>query len=178
MPIEDWISDPIASERHERMIPASPERAVELALELPPAPDPIVRTLLKLRGLDPGESARGVLESDAFVVLQREPREVVAGMGRPVWTPRGGDRGPTLTDPADWETWSEPHSFKAVMTFRGEPVGDGRSRLVTETQVVPTDDWARRAFRRYWLVVGPFSALIRRRWLRAIEKRAEAEPSG
>jgi hypothetical protein len=31
---------------------------------------------------------------------------------------------------------------------------------------------ARRSFRRYWLVVGPFSALIRRRWLAAIARRA------
>jgi hypothetical protein len=35
------------------------------------------------------------------------------------------------------------------------------------------DDRARRAFRRYWLVVGPFSGLIRRRWLRAVEAAIE-----
>ena len=32
------------------------------------------------------------------------------------------------------------------------------------------DDRSRRAFRRYWLVVGPFSGVIRRRWLAATER--------
>jgi hypothetical protein len=47
------------------------------------------------------------------------------------------------------------------------PARDGGSLLVTETRVAAMDDGARRAFRRYWLAVGPFSALIRRRWLAA-----------
>jgi hypothetical protein len=34
------------------------------------------------------------------------------------------------------------------------------------------DERARRLFRLYWLVVGPFSKLIRRRWLKAIRERA------
>lgn len=41
--------------------------------------------------------------------------------------------------------------------------------LATETRVQAVDDRSRRAFRLYWLVVGPFSSLIRRRWLRAVE---------
>jgi hypothetical protein len=41
--------------------------------------------------------------------------------------------------------------------------------LSTETRVQAVDDAALRAFRRYWRVVGPFSGLIRRRWLRAAQ---------
>jgi hypothetical protein len=45
---------------------------------------------------------------------------------------------------------------------------DGNGTLLsTETRVHAPAPRARRAFRLYWLVVGPFSALIRRRWLRA-----------
>lgn len=40
----------------------------------------------------------------------------------------------------------------------------------TETRVQAVDDRARRALRRYWLVVGPFSGLIGRRWPRAVER--------
>ncbi len=174
MPIEDWITDPIASETHERIIDASAERAVELALEVPAAADPVIMALFKLRGLDSekGETILDFMGENQFVFLQREPREVVIGLGAGVWTPRGGDKGPRLKSASDWETWSEPHSFKAATTLRGEPAGEGRSKLVTETQVVPTDEWARRAFRRYWFFVGPFSALIRRRWLRAVARAA------
>jgi hypothetical protein len=47
---------------------------------------------------------------------------------------------------------------------------DGRALLYTETRVAAMDDRARRAFRRYWLVVGPFSGLVRRRWLAGAER--------
>jgi hypothetical protein len=58
--------------------------------------------------------------------------------------------------------------LKIAADFRAKPVGEARSRLSTETRVLPLDGMSRRLFRAYWLVVGPFSALIRRRWLRAI----------
>ncbi len=44
--------------------------------------------------------------------------------------------------------------------------------LSTETRVQLTDARSRRSFRRYWLVVRPFSGLVRRAWLRAIARRA------
>jgi hypothetical protein len=39
---------------------------------------------------------------------------------------------------------------------------------VTETRVTATDRRALFLFRAYWLIIGPFSALIRRRWLHAL----------
>jgi hypothetical protein len=45
--------------------------------------------------------------------------------------------------------------------------------LTTETRIQGTDERARRSFRRYWRLVMPGSAAIRRAWLRAIRKRAE-----
>lgn len=45
-----------------------------------------------------------------------------------------------------------------------------RHELATETRVEATDAASRRAFRRYWLAVGQFSALVRRRWLAAAER--------
>jgi hypothetical protein len=174
VPIEDWIAQPpLASERHERLIAASPERAVELALETPAGADPIVGALLRLRGL---RSARGSAESfmraNRFVTLERESREVVLGIAAPAELfPKE-----LLQDPGGWRDWDRPNSLKAAMTWRAEPSGDG-SRLITETQVEAIDESARRRFRVYWLVVGPFSALIRRRWLAQIAKAAERERS-
>jgi hypothetical protein len=43
-------------------------------------------------------------------------------------------------------------------------------RLSTETRIEAVDEAARRAFLRYWRIVGPFSALIRRRWLKQIAR--------
>jgi hypothetical protein len=51
---------------------------------------------------------------------------------------------------------------------------DGWSRLSTETRVLGTDDSARRRFAVYWRLIYPGSALIRRMWLQAVKRRAEA----
>jgi hypothetical protein len=66
-----------------------------------------------------------------------------------------------------------PGTIKAAADFRAERIPGG-SRLITETRVQAVDEHARRAFRLYWLAIGPFSALIRRRWLRAIQRAARS----
>jgi hypothetical protein len=49
--------------------------------------------------------------------------------------------------------------------------------LSTETRVHVADPASRKKFRRYWLVVRPFSGLIRILLLRAARTRAEAAPA-
>ena len=49
---------------------------------------------------------------------------------------------------------------------------------MTETRVATSDERSERVFARYWRVIYPGSALIRRNWLRAIKARAEAAPPG
>ena len=63
-----------------------------------------------------------------------------------------------------------PGSVRVAVNLRVAPLPDGTTCLSTETRIAAVDAGARRAFRRYWLVVGPFSALIRRRWLEAARR--------
>jgi hypothetical protein len=60
------------------------------------------------------------------------------------------------------------------MNFLVEEEGDGWCRLSTETRVLATDDTARRRFAVYWRLIYPGSSLIRRMWLAAVKRRAEA----
>ena len=62
--------------------------------------------------------------------------------------------------------FSVPGWAKMILNFRA-----AAGELTTETRVLLTDDGSRRAFRRYWLVIRPFSGVIRRRWLAAIVRR-------
>jgi hypothetical protein len=64
---------------------------------------------------------------------------------------------------------ARPGNVWMVLELAASPLGNG-SLLVTETRVAATDARARLAFRRHWLAVGPFSALIRRRWLAAVRR--------
>jgi len=58
---------------------------------------------------------------------------------------------------------------KVALDFRAEG-----GELSTETRIWLTDAAARRRFRAYGIVVRPFSGLVRRSWLRAAKRRAEA----
>jgi hypothetical protein len=105
-----------------------------------------------------------------FAVLERGGDElVVAAVGRP-WTRRGGP-APRLADQADpagfFVEFGAPGWAKMAVNFRVRA-----GELTTETRVLLTDEASRRAFGRYWLVIRPFSGLIRRRWLAAVTRRA------
>jgi hypothetical protein len=87
---------------------------------------------------------------------------------------RGIPRRGSILDLMRWLTADEiaPGVFvrrgriEIAVAFWAEPAESG-SALHTETRVRAGDRAARRRFRLYWLVVRPFSGLIRRRWLRA-----------
>ena len=156
--LDEFLPHYDVRERHERRVPATPELALAAALGVPVAPDGIVRTLFRVRGLPGGGSVQGALRSIGFEPLVEEPDCIVLGAaGRP-WSPRSKL---TAFEKAG------PGLVRIVFDITATPAGEGASILATETRVAAMDDRARRAFRRYWFAVGPFSALIRRRWLAA-----------
>lgn len=70
--------------------------------------------------------------------------------------------------------FDEPGYVKIVWTLVAEPLGDGMSKFRTETRVATTDASARARFRRYWAVMSPGIALIRRQSLGLVRREAEA----
>jgi len=154
-----------ANEVHAVVLDATPERALAAALAAPAAPDAIVRLLLRLRGLPRGGTIEELLLGMGFEPLAREPDEVVFGATGKPWQP-GGGIGPF--------TPASPGTVRIVVNFHVEPLPESGTRLSTETRISGVDDEARRAFRRYWRAVGPFSALIRRRWLAGVSASVSA----
>jgi hypothetical protein len=126
------------------------------------------------RILNVPEQARilDVATRTSFIVLADDPNQEIV-LGTLVMAPRGwrpsGDRTPER-----FKAVNQPGFALAAMNFRIEENGPGACTLTTETRVYATDATTRRAFARYWRVIYPGSALIRRMWLRAIAKRAEA----
>lgn len=147
------------NEVHTISVSCSPERAVELALSAPAAPDRFVAALFRMRGLPPATSIEGLFDWMGFCVLARTSSEVVLAASGTPWRPTSGLRP---------FSESRPGTVRVAADLRAIPAAAG-CVLSTETRVQAVDDRARRAFLLYWLVVAPFSALIRRRWLRAVE---------
>ena len=159
--LDEFLPEYDVRERHERRVAGTPELAVAAALGTPVAPDALVRTLFRLRGLPGGGSVHGALRAIGLKPLVDKPDCVVLGAaGRP-WSPRSRL---TAFDKAG------AGQVRIVFDITATAAGGGMSILATETRVEAMDAGARRAFRRYWLAVGPFSALIRRRWLAAAER--------
>jgi hypothetical protein len=113
-----------------------------------------------------------MLESGGFLALVDEADEIVLGYAGQPWKLAGGTEA-GVSSPEDWKEFSAPGYVKAVMNFRATPT-QGGALLSTETRVLATDDASRRRFARYWRVIRPGSGLIRRSWLRAAARRAEA----
>jgi hypothetical protein len=166
--IENWLSQFDVGERHEVAMPLPPDQALRLALAVPVAPDRFIRLLLRLRGLGPEGSIEEFMAANRFLLLERTATSYVVGM-------IAGPGRLAALDPVGWRAANAPGSLKIAADFRTEPEPAG-SRLITETRVA-ANGWAPLlVFRIYWLVVGPFSGLIRRRWLRAAVRDARTQP--
>jgi hypothetical protein len=103
-----------------------------------------------------------------FVLLAEErPREIVFGVVL-------GERPPGVSSPEAFVALDRPGLSKAAMNFSIEEEGNGWCRLTTETRIFSASGSARRCFGAYWRAIYPGSALIRRMWLQAVRRRAEA----
>jgi hypothetical protein len=145
------------SERHSVRVAAPAERVDRALRELTFADVPLVRALFALRGLPRHGRVLDVIAGLGRVLDDVPGEGIVLGVRGQLWRLRGDDD--------DGGAGAE-----AVADFRVSG-----KRLSTETRVHVADRAARRKFRRYWLVVRPFSGLIRMRVLRAAKRRAEAE---
>ncbi|MBI5583930.1 MAG: hypothetical protein HY892_08915 [Deltaproteobacteria bacterium] len=147
-------------------------RVYEAARRLDLKASRVARTLFRLRGLPETNLALEGMLNWGFVLLADEPeREIVLGLIGRFWV-----RSPQIESvPAEaFVDFIRPGTAKAVMNLAFDNQPAGTVRLSTETRVGCSDDASRRSFRRYWRLIGPFSGLIRREWLRRIKKQAEA----
>ncbi len=156
--IDDVLPRFDAREVHSLSLDLPAAEAIALALATPVGADPLVRALFRLRGLRAHGTIGEALAKLGLVELERREAEVVYGGAGTPWRPAA---------PIHAFHDAPERCVRIAIDFRS----DG-TQLTTETRIAATDEVARRRFLRYWRVVGPFSALIRRRWLAQVAKRA------
>ena len=125
------------------------------------------RWLAKL-GFSGASKAFGVRD---FIPLDRDgDRQMAAGLVGRFWRL---DYGLVpLPDAAAFAAFADPGTAKLVIGFLAEPER-GRTRLTTETRVHCPDWISRLCFTPYWLVIRPFSGVIRRRFLARVKRTVE-----
>jgi hypothetical protein len=185
MLIDAFAPRPDVVEIH-RIEIAAPRDAVYQALWTADlASSPVVKGLLTLRSLptrlfqryrQPPRPQKLTLQTiiaagAGFGLLAEEPgREIVLGIAGQFWRPIGN------TLPFRRENFHgsvPPGVARAVWNFTVQETKAGRTLLSTETRVVCGDPASRFKFRLYWLLIRPFSGLIRRVMLRAVQRACQ-----
>lgn len=177
---------------YSRVFRAPPKQCFETVVGFDLFRIPAFRVLIGARGLPPrladalrrrGDQAEVSsspptfrlrdLPSIGWMLLGERPgTELVFGqVGKP-WKPRGGPPSEPVTR-AEFAAFDQPGFAKLVESTRVDPYGQRSSIVTMETRVTLTDQESRRRFRRYWLVVGPFSHLLRRTALRVFARKLE-----
>jgi hypothetical protein len=110
-----------------------------------------------------------------FLLLHEQvPREVV--LGTVIVAPPGTRPSSPFTGDS-FKALVQPGFAKATMNFLVTDLGNGFSRVDTETRVFATDAVALRRFTAYWRIIFPGSSILRTTWLKAVKNRAEGIPS-
>jgi hypothetical protein len=174
MLIDDFMPEYEFSERHERIVAAAADAVRRAVEEWQPRESILWRLLLRMRGLRaPAGSLRGWAESMGFLCLAETEDEVVYGLAGRFWSLRERDALAPVTSAEEFRAFDDPGSAASLFNLRVEPLTVARTRLVTETRIHALGPAARRSFRLYWLLIRPFSGLLRREMLRGIAARAE-----
>jgi len=169
------------SERHHTMVRCGPGELLDAVQSFEPPHDRVGDIFMFVRQLPARLLHRAApLRSPPpepftpanFVPLGRDgDREIVGGLVGRFWRP---DFGLVRVDgPSEFLAFKGPCTAKLAIGFCAEQVGD-ITRLTSETRVHCPDRYSFMMFLPYWLLIRPFSGILRRRALEAIRRFAEA----
>jgi hypothetical protein len=154
-------------------VAADPERAWQAVRALDFYQLGWVRALFGLRVLAKPPRAMHlddvVAPGSGFQLLGERPgHEFVAGAVGKFWMPRIPFAHVT---PESFARFAEPGSGKVAWSLAADARKGGGAWITVDLRVDATDEIAWRRFRRYWIMIGHFSRLIRRGLLDAIAGR-------
>jgi len=177
--LDRFLAEYQFSEHHEARVRAPMEAVVKAMRQVSLADMPAAVVLLRIRAAASGRfhgsapDTRPILDtmfqpSSGFLALDvDDPGELVYGMVGFVHKPP-----PPVTTPEQFAAFTEPGGIRVAFNLRLVPEANGVVRISTETRCLANGDEARRTFARYWRIIYPGSAIIRRVWLDAIIARA------
>jgi hypothetical protein len=171
MLIDEFLPRYDVNARYQINVHASLSEAYSAARSLDMQNSKIVRWLYLLRGIPQGDLTLDGMLKWGFVLLADKPsQELVFGLIGRFWTPT-----PKIQriNADAFTIFNRPGFAKVVGNIAFIAQSDGSVRVSTETRVHCLDQASRKRFFLYWLLIRPFSGIIRKEWLRLIRKKAE-----
>jgi hypothetical protein len=178
--LDDFLPEYQFTEVHVGRVRAPVEAVVKAIREVSLADMPAAVWLLRIRAAASGHFRGSPPETgplldqmlrpgSGFLALDlSDPSELVLGMVGFVHKPK-----PPVTTPEQFIAFTTPDGIRVAFNLCVVDEGGEVVRVSTETRSLANDDAARRTFARYWRIIYPGSAIIRRVWLDAIVARAE-----
>jgi hypothetical protein len=179
--IDDYLPEYSFKEYHEVKIKASPEN-VKYALQTTGVKDiPAALFLMRIRGIagdkDLSDKASNnqadpeTLATPDFNFFVVDPAEFISFI---LIRTTAQAPPPEIKTAKQFLDFQKPGYVKVAINFRLISLGDGETLLTTETRNNATTPKDRRNFARYWRIIYPGSAIIRRVWLDTLAKKAES----
>ena len=186
--IKELMPEPDIVMRHVRGVNAPPERVWAALSTADFGKSGLISMLFALRGIpallmapketmaklrkrtpDSALTLRQLTKAGFGLVAERPGNEIVLGVTGRFW------KASAKLKPADREQFRvgpPPGEVLVAWNFLVEPAPDAHARVSTETRIKAADVDTRLTFQRYWLLVHPGSAMIRRSMLAAIAREA------
>ena len=164
------------SEHHTIVVLAKPDRVFAAVEAMDLSDSRIARVLMRLWRIPAKAIAKNVPDrnmsvKDFIPLIRKTPTDLVRGL-------IGGGNAPkdkSSVDAEAFRAFEAPGCMKLAWAFWLTDLGDDRVRVDTETRVFCTDKKTLRGFTVYWLIIRPWSGLIRMRLLASIKRDAESD---
>jgi hypothetical protein len=178
--IDTLLHDYSFNEYHEVLINASVEE-VKHALHTTSVADiPAALFLMRIRGIANDKDQRDkapknkpctdTLSTPEFRFIVADPNEFITVM---IIKASAKIPPPEIKTAEQFRAFNEPGYVKVAINFRLISLDDKQTLLTTETRNLPITQKDCFIFGRYWRIIYPGSAIIRRVWLDVLAQKAE-----
>lgn len=170
--LDGLLPDPRYCEQHFLDLHCDRQVAYEVVRSLDFSQSKITRSLFHIRGLHLDELTLDAMTSNgSFRVLdEAPPQEFVIGHLSDRMKPV------VVATSEEFRNIQLVNGLKIAWNFRTEALEQDLTRVHTETRITCHGTSATRLFKPYWLIVRPFSGLVRKEMLKAAAAKAEREP--
>jgi hypothetical protein len=176
--LDDWLPEYQVRSMHETTVEADRATTYQALLTTSMGELTMVKVLMGLRTLGrtrPTPRTKTFVEGltdGGFLPLEIEAgNELVFGIAGKFWLMTPERVALATTD--DFAGFAREGYAKAAWNISLSPGDAGRTLLRTQTRIQCYGHSAESRFRAYWLIVGPFSGVIRRAMLGAVKRKAE-----
>jgi hypothetical protein len=133
--LDHWLPDPALEITHRRESTTSLDELWAAASTVRLKDTALLGRLVRWRipGTRPEISFDELFRQAPFIVLHADEGLLVSGLVGRIWTLRRDY--PQLTDPEEFRRWSVSGTARVVLANWVEPVGDGRTALISDSRV-------------------------------------------